>query len=358
LASQKVFGCFVMADSHSDKVIADRPSLSFCWSPLAVVCDRVAVGERRVLKAMRWRRWTVTVVVTLLALAVVGLVTSVAAWQAAQQLPFEVREDIAYGSLERQTLDLYLPKDDGSKKRPAVIVIHGGAWRSGDKKQLRFLAERFAERGYVAAAINYRLAPKWQYPAQLDDCQRAVRWLRKHADEFGVDPKRFGAAGASAGGHLSLLLGTRETRDDSDPELKGISSKVQCVLDIFGPSDFTDERYVQASRLPLVGKALVEFLGKPYDEAPEVWKEASPITHVSSDDAPTFILHGDKDPLVPIEQSQRIAEALRKAGVEVRLVVIEGMGHGLNGNPTVRQKAMDALNEALAFFDRHLKGQP
>jgi dipeptidyl aminopeptidase/acylaminoacyl peptidase len=157
---------------------------------------------------------------------------------------------------------------------------------------------------------------------------------------------------------LSLLLGTRETRDDSDPELKGIGSKVQCVLDIFGPSDFTDERYVQASRLPLVGKALVEFLGKPYDEAPEVWKEASPITHVSSDDAPTFILHGDKDPLVPVEQSQRIAEALRKAGVEVRLVVIEGMGHGFNGNPTVRQKALDALNEALAFFDRHLKGQP
>jgi dipeptidyl aminopeptidase/acylaminoacyl peptidase len=89
-----------------------------------------------------------------------------------------------------------------------------------------------------------------------------------------------------------------------------------------------------------------------------VWKEASPITHVSSDDAPTFIIHGDKDPLVPVEQSQRIAEALRKAGVEVCLVVIEGMGHGFNGNPTVRQKAMDALNEALAFFDRHLKGQP
>jgi acetyl esterase/lipase len=105
-------------------------------------------------------------------------------------LPFEIREGLTYGPNERNDLDLFLPKDDGKSLRPAVIVIHGGAWRSGDKRQLRNLAELFARRGYVAAAINYRLAPKWSYPAQLDDCQRAVRWLRKNAKEFRVDPKR------------------------------------------------------------------------------------------------------------------------------------------------------------------------
>jgi acetyl esterase/lipase len=247
-----------------------------------------------------------------------------------------------------------LPKDDGKSLRPAVIVIHGGAWRGGDKKDMRILAEPLAQRGYVVAAINYRLAPKWSYPAQLDDCQRAIRWLRKNAKEFRVDPKRLGAAGASAGGHLALLLGTREVRDDSDPDLKGISSKVQCVLSIFGPTDFTDKRYIQASRNPVAGRALVDFLGKPYNEAPEVWKEASPIHHVSPDDAPTFIIHGDQDPLVPLDQSVKFAEALKKVGIEVQLVVIKGMGHGPT-TPEQREEFMKAIGQALEFFDRHLK---
>ncbi|MCS7187728.1 MAG: alpha/beta hydrolase, partial [Armatimonadota bacterium] len=194
----------------------------------------------------------------------------------------------------------------------------------------------------------------YSYPAQLDDCQRAVRWLRKNAKEFRIDPKRFGAAGASAGGHLSLLLGTRETRDDNDPELKGISSKVQCVLSIFGPTDFTDERYVQASRNPVAGRALIEFVGKPYDEAPDLWKEVSPIHHVSPDDAPTFIIHGDQDPLVPLEQSEKFAEALKKVKVEVQLVVIKGMGHGPT-TPEQREEFMKAIGQAVEFFDKHLK---
>jgi acetyl esterase/lipase len=210
------------------------------------------------------RGWLLGVVSVALFVFATTFLVSVAAWQAGTEaLPFEIREGLTYGPNERNDLDLFLPKDDGKSLRPAVIVIHGGAWRSGDKRQLRNLAELFARRGYVAAAINYRLAPKWSYPAQLDDCQRAVRWLRKNAKEFRVDPKRFGAAGASAGGHLALLLGTREVREDSDADLKGISSKVQCVLSIFGPTDFTDERYIQASRNPVAGRALVDFLGKP-----------------------------------------------------------------------------------------------
>lgn len=301
------------------------------------------------------RAWLVAVGFSALLVLLTTSLLSVTVWQVVRDaLPFEVKEDISYGPNERNDLDLFLPKDDGKSLRPAVVVIHGGAWRSGDKKQLRMLAELFARRGYVAAAINYRLAPKYSYPAQLDDCQRAVRWLRKNSKEYRVDPKRFGAAGASAGGHLALLLGTRETRDDTDPELKGISSKVQCVLSIFGPTDFTDERYVQASKNPAVGRALIEFVGKPYDEAPNLWKEVSPIHHVSPDDAPTFIIHGDQDPLVPLEQSQRFAEALKKVKVEVQLVVIKGMGHGPT-TPEQREEFMKAVEKAVEFFDKHLK---
>ena len=301
------------------------------------------------------RTWLVAMGLFALLILFITSLVSVAVLQVAEKaLPFEVREDLTYGPNERNELDLFLPKDDGKKLRPAVVVIHGGAWRSGDKGQLRMLAELFARRGYVAAAINYRLAPKYSYPAQLDDCQRAVRWLRKNAKEYRVDPKRFGAAGASAGGHLALLLATRETRDDSDPELKGISSKVQCVLSIFGPTDFTDERYVQASKNPIAGRALIDFLGKPYDEAPNLWKEASPLHHVSPDDAPTFIIHGDRDPLVPLEQSERFAEALKKVKVEVQLVVIKGMGHGPT-TPEQREEFMKAIEQAAEFFDKHLK---
>lgn len=301
----------------------------------------------------RW--WSLGFVVSVLFALTTAFSVSVASWLVkAEEVPFEVREGLTYGPHERNDLDLFLPKDDGKGLRPAVIVIHGGAWRSGDKGQLRFLAEAFARRGYVAAAINYRLAPKWSYPAQLDDCQRVVRWLRKNAKKFRVDTANFGAAGASAGGHLALLLGTRETRDDSDPDLKGISSKVQCILSIFGPTDFTDERYVQASQNPVAGKVLIEFLGKPYNEAPELWKEASPIHHLSPDDAPTFIIHGDQDPLVPLEQSQRFAEALKKLGIEVQTVVIKGMGHGPT-TPEQRKEFIEAIEQAMKFFDRHLK---
>jgi acetyl esterase/lipase len=301
------------------------------------------------------RGWLVSIVsVTLFVFATTFLV-GVAAWQAGTEaLPFEIREGLTYGPNERNDLDLFLPKDDGKSSRPAVIVIHGGAWRGGDKKDMRILVEPLAQRGYVVAAINYRLAPKWSYPAQLDDCQRAVRWLRKNAKEFRVDPKRFGAAGASAGGHLALLLGTREVRDDSDPDLKGISSKVQCVLSICGPTDLTDKRYAQAARDSDLGKILIEFIGKPYDEEPNLWKEASPIYHVSPDDAPTFIIHGDQDSIVPFEQSVRFAEALRKVGVEVQLVAIKGMDHGPT-TPEQRDELMKAVGQALEFFDKHLK---
>lgn len=304
---------------------------------------------------MKRRWWLIGIHLLLAWIVAAGALTCVAAWQvAAKTLPFELREGLSYGPNERNDLDLFLPKVDGRGLCPAVLIIHGGGFYSGDKRQLRFLAELFAQNGYVAATLNYRLTPKWRYPAQLDDCQRAVRWLRKHADEFRIDPNRIGAAGASAGGMLALLLGTRETRDDSDPELKGISSKVQCVLCMSGGTDLTDER-VRATNNPFLRQTFLWLFGKPYEEAPDLWKDASPLFHVSSDDAPAFLICGDQDPFVPLSQGERFAEAMKKAGVEVKMVVIKGMGH-IPLTPQQREQFAQALKEALAFFDHHLKG--
>lgn len=265
----------------------------------------------------------------------------------------KVLRDLQYGEVagEKLLLDLYLPAN-AKGRLPAVILIHGGGWRGGDKRMMRFTANVLARRGYVVASVNYRLAPKYHYPAQLDDVQRAVRWLRMHADKYHVDPKRIAAWGSSAGGHLAALLGVRDARDNSDPKLSQYSARVQCVVDIFGPTDF-----ISVPLGPIAHKLLIGFLGKSRDEALELWRDASPITHVSPDDAPFFIIHGTKDPLVPISQSERFAEALKRVGVEVTFVRVEGMGHGLGGmrNPKVREGMRKAFVGAIAFLDKHLK---
>lgn len=273
---------------------------------------------------------------------------------------FEVRTDLPYGQVEGESLllDLYLPKDDSQSLRPAIIAVHGGGWQGGEKGGIGWMAEMLARRGYVVAAVDYRLAPQWTYPAHLDDVQRAVRWLRKHAQKFRIDPQRIGAIGDSAGGHLSALLGTRETRDDSDPNLKDFSSKVQCVVDIYGPADLALPRYLNQIKTPdereLLRDVLMAFVGKSYDEDPDIWHEASPLFHVSPDDGPFFIIHGSDDMIVPLEQSTSLVEALKKAGVEVELVIIEVMGHGPQDEEK-HEQFMQALGKAMDFLDKHLK---
>ncbi len=263
----------------------------------------------------------------------------------------KVITDVQYGQVggERLLLDLYIP--EGAKKPlPAVVLIHGGAWVAGDKRRTRPAALFIAKHGYIVASVNYRLAPRYKYPAQLDDVQRAVRWLRMHAKEYGIEPNRMAAWGSSAGGHLAALLGLREARDNSDPQLSKYSARVQCVVDLYGPTDLV----AVAEKAP---RALIFFLGKSYEEAPELWRDASPLYHVSPDDAPFYIIHGVQDPLVPISDSEKLTEALKKAGVEVTLVKIEGMGHGRPRTPQARKAFRKALEGAIEFLDRHLKGK-
>ena len=244
------------------------------------------------------------------------------------------RKDIAYvihGS-PRQTLDLYAPKK--GKDLPLIVWIHGGAYLFGSKEgfpvepvPLHLLLE-----GYAVASINYRLSPEPLFPAQLEDCKAALRWLRAHAGEFGFDPNRIVVWGASAGGNLAALLGTTgEVRDFDVGENLGHSSRVQAACDFFGPTDFLQ---MDAHRLPdgqihdAPDSPESKLIGGPIQDNPDAVRRVNPITYVTKGAAPFLIVHGTLDRLVPFNQSQLLATALEAAGGPVTFHPVEGGGHG------------------------------
>ncbi|HPD15695.1 MAG TPA: alpha/beta hydrolase [Planctomycetota bacterium] len=260
--------------------------------------------------------------------------------------------DVPYGPHgARNLLDIYLP-EGGPAPRPLVICIHGGGWAGGDKRGYAALGELLARRGFAAVSLTYRFAPAWRAPTQMDDVQRAVRWLRKNAEEYGLDPKRFGAIGGSAGGHLASYLGLTETRDNSDAELAKYSSRVQCVVDCYGPVDLV--AMMSSASAPIVQG----FIGKPLAGNEEDYRRASPVTYVAKDAPPFLILHGTRDVgtsrgQVPMEQSVEFHEKLRKAGAEATLIKVEGAGHGFSfGSPD--PEIQKALAATLDFFTKHL----
>ncbi|MFA0732295.1 MAG: hypothetical protein LKKZDAJK_000455 [Candidatus Fervidibacter sp.] len=259
-----------------------------------------------------------------------------------------VHENLVYGEAEGQalSLDLFVPKGSSDFPRLAAVVLHGGGWCLGSRKDVAWLGHLLARWGFVAACVGYRLAPQFRYPAALQDCQAAVRWLRANAEAWHIRFDAIGAVGISAGGHLALHLGLR---DDDRFE---ISSKVSKVVAIFAPTDLTAPYYVAAAENcpPLMPNFLRDFLGASYFEAPEVWRDASPIFHVHPDAAPCFLLQGTKDRLVPPDQAIRFVEEMRKVGAKAHLVLIEGLGHGYSLRPTIMRQLHNALEAALQFL--------
>jgi acetyl esterase/lipase len=272
--------------------------------------------------------------------------------KAIQNKEIVLEADVAYGQMNGKQLLLDVMHLPGTSVRPALLLLHGGGWQSGSKEQMRQLTAGAAQMGYVSFAANYRLASpsgnKW--PAQIDDVQRAVRWIRANARKYGVDPARVGVVGASAGGHLAALLGTIDTRDNTDPMLAKYSSKVQCVVDFFGPADFT----ARGQNGPTWQKAatIYNLFGKTPAEAPSVYQWASPAEHVSRTSAPFLIFHGTKDPLVPLEQSELLYKTLKKNGVDAKLVKMEGVGHGLGD----QKQMMSVVFQTQIFLRKFLKG--
>jgi acetyl esterase/lipase len=274
--------------------------------------------------------------------------------KAGPQLPegVKVERDLAYGPHERNKLDVYLPPGDGPK--PLLIWVHGGAWMAGSKNDGN-PALRFLDKGYAVAAINYRFSQHAVFPAQIEDCKAAVRWLRANAKKYHFHPDHFGAWGASAGGHLVALLGTAgDVKElDGPSDRPNGSSRVQAVCDWFGPTDFSKEaeQALPTSKIDRTKPDCPEakLIGGPLAEHPDRVKRANPITYVTKDDPPFLIVHGDKDDVVPVGQSRLLDDALKAAGVESTLIVVRGAGHG-NGIGTPEQ-----MRQIEAFFDKHLK---
>ena len=260
-----------------------------------------------------------------------------------------VQENIPYGSVngEPLVLDVYAPAENGKETRPAVILIHGGGWTAFDKGTMHGMGDLLARAGYVAFSVDYRLFNdkdmQNRWPAQLDDVQRAVRWVRANASKYDVDPERIGAFGHSAGAQLAALLGMEDTVDNSDAALAQYSSKVEAVVDVSGPTDFTVDRDSDGAAF------LGNFLGASYTKEPAAWREASPVFHVSKSDAPFLIVHGTHDETVPIAQAQELYEKLKSVGVPVAFVKIEG-GHTFTALDARKQLAVDTV----AFFDHYL----
>ena len=249
-----------------------------------------------------------------------------------------VQENVTYGPDLK--LDVYEPSDHAAQPRPAIILIHGGGWMSLDKSTMKGMGNFLAREGYVAFSVDYRLydGTKNRWPAQLDDVQRAVRWVRANAATYGVNPNEIGAFGHSAGGQLAALLGMEDTRDNSDPALAKYSSKVQAVVDASGPSDLTAQSNHDDAAF------LTGFIG-----GEQGWRAASPALVASKGDAPFLVVHGIQDPGVAIAQAQELVDTLQAKGVPVSFVKIDA-GHTFDTPVAKRRLAV----ETLAFFNHYL----
>lgn len=253
----------------------------------------------------------------------------------------EIRRDIEFAVVDGKSLklDLYLPAG-GREKRPAVIGIHGGGWGKGDKKDVH-IARNMAERGLVAVCPNYRLSGEAKHPSQVNDCRAAVRWTREHADEYGIDPDRLGVYGGSAGGHLALMVAVL----DDDPKEK-FSARVQAVCSWYGGADFTKGAGNDGG--------FVRMVGATFEEKPELYLDASPITHVSKDDPPVVMFHGEIDKVVPIRHSEAMLQALKAAGVEAELVRVKNANHCFRGD-NVSLTFREITARTVEYFEKRLK---
>lgn len=250
--------------------------------------------------------------------------------------------DVVYCTLGNTALAMDLHYPDSGGPWPVVVFIHGGGWSEGDKAGVE-TAPR--DHGYLVASINYRMYPDYRFPAMIEDVKCAVRFLRAHAAHYNLDPNRIALMGHSAGGHLAALAGLSDRSAGWDVgAYPGESSRVGAVITVAGPSDLR-ETYPQ-----WVGALIQEVFG------PEQLEIASPVSHASPDDPPFLILHGEMDPLVPVEQAHMLYESLLAASIQAELVIIHHAGHGLEpvGGPIeptyeeILQRAVDFLDQALA----------
>jgi acetyl esterase/lipase len=286
-------------------------------------------------------RWSI-----LMLLAVVSLVPN---WCFGQAPEFDRKTDVVYGRKYGMalTMDVFTPKDNPnySEHGPAVIWIVSGGWYSDHGWISSGPIEEFLKRGYTVFAVVHGSQPRYTIPEITKDLNRAVRFIRYHAKDYQIDPDRIGVTGGSAGGHLSLMQGTAGDLGDKNAKdpIDQVSSRVQAVGCFFPPTDFLN--YGKPGE-NAVGRGILKDFKAPFDfqeldpatkafreisdekRITEIAHQISPAYHATADDPPTLIIHGDADTLVPIQQAELILEKLKAAGVETKLVVKKGAGHG------------------------------
>lgn len=258
--------------------------------------------------------------------------------------------DVSYGQAYVQRgdgpllADVYMPR--GAGPFPGVLVVHGGAWRMGSRAQLAGIAHILAQHGITAVAISYRLAPAHKFPAQIEDCKAAVRWMRTEAAKWKIDPEHIGGFGYSAGAHLVSLLGTTSPDDGLEGAADAArlpSTRLQCVAAGGTPCDLRP--------IPPGVDGLAFWLGGSPAEMPEQYRLASPAAFITADDPPFFFFHGENDQIVPLMSPTQMQAALTAAGVSAELYVVPKLGHVaccLN---------QGAIDKAVAFLESHLKAK-
>ncbi|EAQ78680.1 alpha/beta hydrolase [Blastopirellula marina] len=296
----------------------------------------------------------ITKVMSAASLILATIVSTAALGQPSRQLPpgVEMKKDLTYAKIgDRELkLDLYLP-EKAKEPLPLVIWIHGGGWMGGSKAGCP--ARRLTSEGYAVASVEYRLSGEAIFPAQIEDCKAAVRWLRANAGKYGIQPDQFGVWGSSAGGHLVSLLGTTSDSGQFDVgEHLDVSSRVQAVCDYYGPTDLLQ---MDVKAIPRARKHLdpnspeSKLIGGPILENKEKAAKANPIEYISEKTPPFLIVHGDADPTVAHYQSELLFDALKKADLPVHLHTIEGGGHGKGFGGV---EVTEMVNQ---FFERTLK---
>lgn len=316
------------------------------------------------------------VIVTLMLVALLPFVTK--EHEANVQSGIRIVKDLSYvadSTNKEQRLDIMIPKTQSTKPLPLIVYIHGGGWKEGDKSLCPALD--LCSCGFVVASINYRLTPAATFPAQIEDCKAAVRWLKENAAEYQINPNRVGVWGVSAGGHLAALIGvtngtgkfecisptkdaTATAKDGAAPTKEGppstqpvnpaVNSSVQAVADWCGPADLvTGVQQCESPRYARYGSSqyIYALLGGDLSSKMEVAVEASPTTYVSKDDPPFQIVHSLDDVIVPFAQSQELFDKLTEADVPVKFLKIEGGEH-----VPLTQSTFDSVNE---FFSKYLK---
>ncbi len=265
-----------------------------------------------------------------------------------RRFEFEKRGGILYRSGEgyRLTLDVYVPA--GAGPYPALLAVHGGAWRSGTKLNWFRHARKLARAGFVVVAINYRHAPQFPFPAQIHDCKAAVRWMRIHAEPYKIDPACIGGLGYSAGGHLVALLGTSDPQDGLEGEVpeaeRHVSSRLQAVAAGGAVCEFS---WVDED-----SRGLVYWLQGSRSSRPEAFSKASPTTYITADDPPFYFFHGSQDWVVPDRSPKIMHEKLLRQSLPSRLDIYEGYGHfGLFSH-------LQAMDPVIEFFQHTLRRQP